>query len=151
MWGFPLALLIRLSSVRDSYIVPLSHLGDTRKERGPTKEYSGKKVYSLIVPVYIQYLKSLMNFKKELIWKYVHILSSRDVVVVTLFKNSDKRILLGQQLSNLLKVCLSQGSKLTTERIKAAARRLWQRGLSGHLTQGTEKYWWCKLMRQSEI
>ena len=53
MWGFSLALLIRLSSVGDSYILPLSHLGDTTKERGPTKEYSGKKVYSLIVPVYI--------------------------------------------------------------------------------------------------
>ena len=51
-----------------------------------------------------------MNFKKELIWKYVHILSSRDVVV-TLFKNSDTRILLGQSLSNLLKVCVSQGSE----------------------------------------
>lgn len=51
-----------------------------------------------------------MNFKKELIWKYVHILSSRDVVV-TLFKNSDTRILLGQSLGNLLKVCLSQGSE----------------------------------------
>ena len=53
MWGFPLALLIELSSVGDSSTLPLSHLGDTRKERGPTKEYSGKKVYFLIVPVYI--------------------------------------------------------------------------------------------------
>lgn len=53
MWGFPLAHLIKLSFVGDSYILPLSHLGDAGKERGPTKEYSGKKVYSLIVPVYI--------------------------------------------------------------------------------------------------
>lgn len=33
MWGFSLALLIRLSSVGDSYILPLSHLGDTKGKR----------------------------------------------------------------------------------------------------------------------
>lgn len=53
MWGFPLAHLVKPSSLGDSNILPLSHLSETGKERGPTKEYSGKKVYSLIVPVYI--------------------------------------------------------------------------------------------------
>lgn len=53
MWGFPLLHLVKPSSLGDSNMVPLFHLGATGKERGPTKEYSGKKVYSLMVLVYI--------------------------------------------------------------------------------------------------
>jgi hypothetical protein len=53
MWGFPFAHLAKPSSLGDSSILPLSHLSETEKERGPTKEYSGKEIYSLIVAVYI--------------------------------------------------------------------------------------------------
>lgn len=95
MWVSAHLHLVKPCSLGDGHFLPLSHLGETGKERGPTWEYSGQKVYSLIVPVYIWNFKNLMNFKKDLIWKYVHILSSRDVVV-SLHRNSNERILLGQ-------------------------------------------------------
>lgn len=53
MWGFPFVCLVKPNFLGDSSILTLSHFSETDKERGPTKEYSGKEVYSLIVPVYI--------------------------------------------------------------------------------------------------
>lgn len=53
MWGFPFVCLMKPNFLGDSSILTLSHFSETDKERGPTKEYSGKEVYSLIVLVYI--------------------------------------------------------------------------------------------------
>lgn len=55
MWGFPLVHLAKPASLGDSNMLLLSHLSETGKERGSTKEYFwGESLFPNSFSLYIE-------------------------------------------------------------------------------------------------